>query len=619
MEMRCTRLRKELFPNRNNPMRMGTKNLLHVPQTVEEEQEITTTEPLRFDLSQPTSFHNFDSFIGHNSNVEFFQNMSPPSLVNSLCSSTFANLMESSFIKNDPILSEIRDKDYTESVLLQDMEAPMFQSITESCSSINSDTPESFLKKVTRDGTFRRNASEHNITFGKVDNFMGNQRSSNEFTHSTGNAHSDVQNATFALNATNLTPQSVCKNSTGNFNGTYRRILKHNGTFKKSDLKHNQSNIEQCNLTNVINHGNLNSIENDMNSSNKGSLEDVNSTLTKPSGDTVILRKDSLEDLKKRLSSSDGSDDLNRIEDKDTDFEESFTEMNLNKTIEIKRTSLGSTDSLDRMSSLSGSSKGSSKVLSTEDVRTVVDMQKRNMKGFMSTPKVRATKLNIWDNNFISPITGGIVKTTYSDSDLSDEYKSVKSSASKVTLETWTQPIRRNMEYIAPPKDIKIKTNTKSLYTSTGQKPLPALPTHLTSYQNVAVKNTVQQGSHQNWNKPVKVGQSANVSNLNTMGTKLKGSYTSLKPISTNLPVVPPIGSTFNGTETITRPSAMRSNTVPTTKPNVPILVQGGEGIKPVRASGLPRPTGIPRPSSRIPGPRTNNLRPATSSRNVNY
>lgn len=133
-----------------------------MPQTVQEEQEIIPPEPVRpvqFDLSQPTSLHNFDSFLLHNADVDSFQNMSPPSLVNSMCSSTFANLMESSFIKNDPVLREIRDKDFTETAMLQDIEAPMFQSITESCSSLNSDSPESFLKKVSRESTFRRNTS----------------------------------------------------------------------------------------------------------------------------------------------------------------------------------------------------------------------------------------------------------------------------------------------------------------------------------------------------------------------------------------------------------------------------------------------------------------------------
>lgn len=114
------------------------------------------TRPLSFDLSQPSNSYYFENMLANIRDNDSFQNMSPPSLVNSICSTTFANLMESSFIKNDPVLREIRDTDFTENILLQDSEAPMFHSITESCSSLNSDTPESFLKKVSRSETFKK-------------------------------------------------------------------------------------------------------------------------------------------------------------------------------------------------------------------------------------------------------------------------------------------------------------------------------------------------------------------------------------------------------------------------------------------------------------------------------
>lgn len=125
----------------------------------EDNEPLTPTKPLNFDLSQPTQSFYFDNMVANLGESDSFQNMSPPSLVNSICSSTFANLMVSSFIKNEPILREIRDTDFTETVLLQDSEPPMFQSITESCSSFNSDSPESFLKRVSRSDTFRKNTS----------------------------------------------------------------------------------------------------------------------------------------------------------------------------------------------------------------------------------------------------------------------------------------------------------------------------------------------------------------------------------------------------------------------------------------------------------------------------
>lgn len=57
--------------------------------------------------------------------------------------------MENSYIKNDPVLREIRDTDYSETVLLQDSDPPMFQSFSESCSSLNSELAETFMKKVS--------------------------------------------------------------------------------------------------------------------------------------------------------------------------------------------------------------------------------------------------------------------------------------------------------------------------------------------------------------------------------------------------------------------------------------------------------------------------------------
>lgn len=135
-----------------------------------------TTKPLSFDLTQPSNSYYFDNVLANIRETDSFQNMSPPSLVNSICSTTFANLMENSFIKNDPILREIRDTDFTESILLQDSEAPMFQSITESCSSLNSDTPESFLKKVSRSDTFKKKSS---IDLGKtiiIDDFTNSHQ-----------------------------------------------------------------------------------------------------------------------------------------------------------------------------------------------------------------------------------------------------------------------------------------------------------------------------------------------------------------------------------------------------------------------------------------------------------
>jgi hypothetical protein len=133
------------------------------------------SKPLHFDLAQPTASVYFENILANAPMMDSFQNMSPPSLVNSMCSSTFATLMENSFIKNDPVLREIRDTDFTGSILQQEAE-PMFQSITESYSSLNSDVPENFLKKVSfneksgaKDDVDKDATITMNATFAKED------------------------------------------------------------------------------------------------------------------------------------------------------------------------------------------------------------------------------------------------------------------------------------------------------------------------------------------------------------------------------------------------------------------------------------------------------------------
>lgn len=110
----------------------------------EEDKAVTSsplniTRPLEFDLSQPLQNNTFESILKYTCDgADSFQNMSPPSLVNSMCSSTFQNLMENSYIKNDPALCEIRDADYTEIILLDDADPPLFQSMIDSCASTDS-------------------------------------------------------------------------------------------------------------------------------------------------------------------------------------------------------------------------------------------------------------------------------------------------------------------------------------------------------------------------------------------------------------------------------------------------------------------------------------------------
>lgn len=173
---------EDMYGNQNHSSEGSFRRSLQRDSLIIQENGETAppSNPLTFDLSQPTNSYYFDNILANCGEGDSFQNMSPPSLVNSMCSSTFANLMESSFIKNDPVLREIRDADYTENLLLQDSEPPMFQSFTESCSSINSDTPESFLKRISNTGSFRKNMTReiektHSAENTKSSTFINNE------------------------------------------------------------------------------------------------------------------------------------------------------------------------------------------------------------------------------------------------------------------------------------------------------------------------------------------------------------------------------------------------------------------------------------------------------------
>lgn len=137
-----------------------------------ESSEATPTKPLNFDLAEGNASLYFENIMNSAPMHDSFQNMSPPSLVNSMCSSTFANLMENSYIKNDPVLREISDTDFTESIL-QETEQPLYHSMTGSCSSLNSDVPENFLKKLSFNETFRKKAGS-DATFNKYEHLEAN-------------------------------------------------------------------------------------------------------------------------------------------------------------------------------------------------------------------------------------------------------------------------------------------------------------------------------------------------------------------------------------------------------------------------------------------------------------
>lgn len=93
-----------------------------------------------------------------------------------------------------------------------------------------------------------------------------------------------------------------------------------------------------------------------------------------------LIRENTIEDMKKQFDNTVQTPDINRLSycmDYKTEFDES---PKLNKSVDIKRSSLsiGSTDSLDRMSSRSNSSRGSNRMLSMADVDAIVEMQEKS-------------------------------------------------------------------------------------------------------------------------------------------------------------------------------------------------------------------------------------------------
>lgn len=149
-----------------------------------------------------------------------------------------------------------------------------------------------------------------------------------------------------------------------------------------------------------------------------------------------------------------------------------YTEINnedLNRTVN-KRSSIGcstgSADSLDRMSSISNSSRESNKILNMADVDAIVEKQEQSkfnilinenfiyintfstgLNQVMSTPKPNSGPKRFFENHFISPI---VPLEPLSDSELSsnDDYRSVKSSNSKISLENYTGKTK-SMGYLA--------------------------------------------------------------------------------------------------------------------------------------------------------------------------
>lgn len=188
----------------------------------------------------------------------------------------------------------------------------------------------------------------------------------------------------------------------------------------------------------------------------------------------------------------------------------------------------------------------------------------------MSTPKPNAASKIPWDNHNISPIT---VSNAYSDTDQSsnEEFQSARSNVSRPALDGGLKPAK-SLGYIAS------KTEAKGSALR-GANPIAknlhsVASAFRSSYSNLngigSGATTMQGGGKFRSGPQVNLllrgsgggDRRGSQSNLKTVGTTLRGSYTSLRPLSSvNLPVAPPINNrNADSTIVISRPASGKQN-----------------------------------------------------------
>ncbi|KAF5274301.1 hypothetical protein FQR65_LT04419 [Abscondita terminalis] len=251
--------------------------------------QIAQKAPLHFDISQPTTTSIFEKIVANSSGDDSFQNMSPPSLINSMCSSTFTNLMENSMIKNDPLLREISVTDYTEA-MLQDYDPPLFKSITDSCSSINLDNPESFIKQnvdSALNNVYKKNVSGcsdsfSNVSHSKSDNTTFQDTYVKESSNDISSAVVRFNNDTITLTSDEESKLTAI-NTFENLNGTYRKILSYTYNELNQTINLRQSSLRHSS-------GSTDSL--DYLSSLSSSSRDSNKILNMAEVDAIVLQQE---------------------------------------------------------------------------------------------------------------------------------------------------------------------------------------------------------------------------------------------------------------------------------------------------------------------------------------
>ncbi|XP_065159521.1 uncharacterized protein [Atheta coriaria] len=562
---------EEFFASSTKPSKVTLSeeidNYMSISNTTIEDGMTEKTKPVHFDLTQPISTSIFENIASQSAEMDSFQNMSPPSLVNSMCSSTFTNLMDNSFIKNDPVLREIRDADYS-AVIYQEMEPPLYQSITESCSSINTEVAETFVRKTL---------NSLNCTFNKRLDQTPKYVSDGAQLHAENidpNSTYSALNGTYRKNKTFTDEDDLSNDQIAN--ATFQLKQEIIVSDKESDEWNSTFSVQEESPTN-------NTLNATFRRSKSPKPATLNSTFNKNhnvkanygSAITIVPQIDNYmidDNRTKRLS--DEIDDY--LKQKISFYSESEDNPLMN------RSTNRSTDSLDRLSSLSNSSRDS-KLMA--DVDAIVEAQERSLQQVMSTPKPKSLA-KPFSQLTISPIPNLNLKEHLSDSELSSgEYNTVRSRFS----DQQSAKSLNNLKYVE-------SIPRKSVHTvSDMQRPASGLRRPSTA------------GRASGLRKESKI--SGSYGNLRQISSNFGSSYTNLRPKSMVLPNIP----AKSGGDEFKVPHAVPK----TTDTHRNYASNPNDTFAKPKVTNLPRPTGgtgIPRPTSKIPGPRTSRLPLARSN-----
>lgn len=692
-----------------------------------DKSDVTTpSKPLHFDLTQPmTCSRIFDNIAKNAPDNDSFQNMSPPSLINSMCSSTFTAAMDSSIIRNDPVLREIRTADYkAEPLMLQSL-----QSLTESYSSINSDSAENYLRRTLPqllsakndssecDENFYSLTGSHAPLDDKLDDTLDDDLTDNLNDRNLEEYYYDSTKIALNNNTANMKDLDASRNSTKRINSTiinsqtksfpidaltgdnkldYEVITnRYSNEYLKSDDSNDSFARDASNEMNFSNSSNEQSahqsrkeildatfnkskeiacdttfnksfspnISNNSNESPNRSI--VNGTFTRSKKNSALCSNatfnanDTFE--KNRLDTGDyyNTNELviNGTFRKDKDRSKTrVIDTNTLRNLTYPKYGHGSGDSLDRLSNYSDSSKGSVGKMTMAEVDAIVERQEQSLS--MSTPKPAKSMSKLFDSRAVlpSPIHQAMQfsKEHVSDSELSEEYSTARSSISKnkrlsmhfdtkttnPALNTTTNLNRtyKSMSNLKQPSAIgrtigslaAVKQTPSTANYATYRKPSATVTSARVPSAIGNVTSYARSGSERNVPRAIGIsagisqqGVSAASTNLRTMGSQLKASYTSLRPSFANLPHAPvATGQTALRSESATAIGASgtdqsyvrqsvplksaSSQSVPAVNSNNTIIKQRGLSALPRPVSGIPKPT-----TSKIPGPRP--FRPSTA------